>query len=146
MNQCGTFDNGKSYYQKLINQKIQYEKQNQNLIIKLLRISGYQFKQYTGSCYKPHYEKQTWFTAYNICAAEGGHLVVLDDREEARIVKAMFPPQTGEVDDWVQFHIGLRAWGDSRTWITINGTNTTTSRYPTAQRKPLPINFFFFSI
>ena len=84
-------------------------------------------KRQTGSCYKAHYKKQTWSTAYKICAAEGGHLVVLNDKEEASIVKAMFPER--DVDDGDSFFTGLVAWGDDRTWITVNGIYTNIVMY-----------------
>ncbi|KAJ8730416.1 hypothetical protein PYW07_017454 [Mythimna separata] len=90
LNECGTFDN------------------------------EYQHQRYTGSCYKVHKKVQTWTRAYGICASEGGHLVILNDAEEARVVMDMFPGQpVGET--WDRFHVGLRAWTEDRVWTTING-------------------------
>ncbi|XP_047024728.1 killer cell lectin-like receptor subfamily B member 1A [Helicoverpa zea] len=92
MNKCGTFDD------------------------------AYHLNKQTGSCYKVHHKKATWHNAYEICAAEGGHLVVIDDKEEALVIKNMFPtPPDGKVDKWDAFFIGLFAYGDPLDWITVNG-------------------------
>nr|XP_021184508.2 lymphocyte antigen 75 [Helicoverpa armigera] len=91
MNECGTFDN------------------------------KYHYNQKTGSCYKVHNEKHTWYRANMICFAEGGHLVILNDDVEANIVKDMFPVRTDNTTNlWEQIHIGLKAW-DDRIWFTIHG-------------------------
>ncbi|KAJ8727842.1 hypothetical protein PYW08_016227 [Mythimna loreyi] len=76
----------------------------------------YQYNEQMGRCYKVHVQEEAWTRAYEICASEGGHLVILNDEEEAKIVKNMFPANEG-----IQFHIGLRAWGPERIWTTIHG-------------------------
>ncbi|KAJ8729972.1 hypothetical protein PYW07_017010 [Mythimna separata] len=81
--------------------------------------NGYHLNEQTGSCYKIHLNKQTWSRAYSICATEGGHLVILNDAAEMRIVKDLFPPSSDP--HWVGFHIGLAAWGKERIWTTIHG-------------------------
>ncbi|XP_063895756.1 secretory phospholipase A2 receptor [Helicoverpa armigera] len=88
MNKCGTFDD------------------------------AYHLNKQTGSCYKVHHKKATWHNAYEICAAEGGHLVVIDDEEEALIIKNMFPSPSNGQDT---FFIGLFAYGDPLDWMTVNG-------------------------
>ncbi|KAF9817596.1 hypothetical protein SFRURICE_014735 [Spodoptera frugiperda] len=82
---------------------------------------AYQFYDKTGSCYKRHNVYQTWPDAFKICAAEGGYLVILNDDTEAAIIKDMFPVRPGKPNEWENFHVGLRAWGPERTWITIHG-------------------------
>ncbi|XP_022830649.1 C-type mannose receptor 2-like isoform X1 [Spodoptera litura] len=82
---------------------------------------AYQFYDKTGSCYKRHDEYRTWTDAFKICAAEGGYLLILNDATEAAIVREMFPVRTGKANEWENFHVGLRAWGPERTWITIHG-------------------------
>ncbi|KAJ8727841.1 hypothetical protein PYW08_016226 [Mythimna loreyi] len=89
LNECGTYDN------------------------------KYHFNQQTGSCYKIHHDRYTWTRAYSICASEGAYLVILNDAEEARIVKDLFPPPPSTPLDG--FFIGLRAWGKERIWTTIQG-------------------------
>ncbi|KAJ8730415.1 hypothetical protein PYW07_017453 [Mythimna separata] len=91
LNECGTFDN------------------------------EYRLNQKTGSCYKVHREKVSWTRAYKSCSSEGGHLVILNDAEEARIITAMFPPRTDKSDPWERFYIGLVTWGKDRVWTTIHG-------------------------
>uniref|UniRef100_A0A2A4J3K2 C-type lectin domain-containing protein n=1 Tax=Heliothis virescens TaxID=7102 RepID=A0A2A4J3K2_HELVI len=92
MNECGTFDD------------------------------AYHLNKRTGSCYKVHLDKKTWYHAYQICAAEGSHLVVINNKEEALVIKDMFPVRPSDkINKWEQFHIGLRAYGDLRTWVTLNG-------------------------
>ncbi|KAJ8727835.1 hypothetical protein PYW08_016220 [Mythimna loreyi] len=90
MNECGTFDN------------------------------QYQLRRCTGSCYKVHQKLQSWSRAYGICSAEGGHLVILNDAEEARIVQDMFPTGT-MVPFSDHFHVGLTTWSTDRIWTTIHG-------------------------
>ncbi|KAJ8727840.1 hypothetical protein PYW08_016225 [Mythimna loreyi] len=75
----------------------------------------YHLNEQTGSCYKVHLNKQTWTRAYSICASEGGHLVILNDEEEVRIVQSMISTP------YDQFNVGLVAWGNDRTWKTIHG-------------------------
>ncbi|PZC71506.1 hypothetical protein B5X24_HaOG213214 [Helicoverpa armigera] len=92
MNECGTFDD------------------------------AYHLNKRTGSCYKVHFDKKTWYHAYEICAAEGGHLVVINNKEEALVIKDMFPVlPSDKINKWEQFHIGMRAYGNQRTWVTLNG-------------------------
>nr|XP_021193942.2 secretory phospholipase A2 receptor [Helicoverpa armigera] len=84
--------------------------------------SAYHLNKQTGSCYKVHHKKATWHNAYEICAAEGGHLVVIDDEEEALVIKNMIPtPPNGRADKWDSFFIGLFAYGDPLDWMTVNG-------------------------
>ncbi|PZC71508.1 hypothetical protein B5X24_HaOG213216 [Helicoverpa armigera] len=89
MNECGTFDD------------------------------AYHLNKRTGSCYKVHFDTKTWYHAYEICAAEGGHLVVINNKEEALFIKDMFPARPSDkIDRWEKFHIGMRAYGgDHRTWV-----------------------------
>ncbi|CAH0701485.1 unnamed protein product [Spodoptera exigua] len=82
---------------------------------------AYRLNEKSGSCYKRHWQLMTWPDAYKICAAEGGYLVILNDATEAAIVRDMFPIRPGKANDWENFHVGLRAWGPERTWITIHG-------------------------
>ncbi|KAJ8730410.1 hypothetical protein PYW07_017448 [Mythimna separata] len=76
----------------------------------------YEYNEQMGRCYKVHVREQTWSRAYELCAYEGGHLVILNDEAEANLIKSMFPAKEGK-----QFHIGLRAWGAERIWTTIHG-------------------------
>lgn len=83
---------------------------------------AYQFNEKTGSCYKTHVQKQTWSDAYKICAAEGGYLLILNDDTEVAVVQEMFPKRSGkDAHQYDRFHVGLRAWGHERTWITVRG-------------------------
>ncbi|XP_045450291.1 uncharacterized protein LOC123659062 [Melitaea cinxia] len=42
------------------------------------------------TCYITHIEPQTWYDAYTTCHFAGGHLAVLDTREEAEYIRDVF--------------------------------------------------------
>ncbi|KAJ8727838.1 hypothetical protein PYW08_016223 [Mythimna loreyi] len=86
--------------------------------------NDYHYNEQTGNCYKIHHNKQTWSRAYSICASEGGHLVILDNAEKARIVQDLIRPSLPSTDapnPTNGFYIGLVAWGKNRSWSTIHG-------------------------
>ncbi|XP_068632226.1 C-type mannose receptor 2-like [Battus philenor] len=79
----------------------------------------------TGSCYKFHTLPRTWSRAYMTCAAEGGHLVVINSDTEAQVVKELFakyPPIKILGNVWKDMaYIGFHDWNEHGEWLTIHG-------------------------
>ncbi|XP_038209059.1 uncharacterized protein LOC119830214 [Zerene cesonia] len=42
------------------------------------------------TCYITHIEPQTWYEAYSTCLSAGGHLTILDNKEEAEYIRDTF--------------------------------------------------------
>ncbi|KAJ8730397.1 hypothetical protein PYW07_017435 [Mythimna separata] len=84
----------------------------------------YQYEPRTGSCYKLHEERQEWTRAQLICTAEGGYLAVVNDEEEAMILKNMSSKRALKVskyNDWEPMFIGIRDWDKKGIWSTVQG-------------------------
>ncbi|KAM3958245.1 C-type lectin 17 [Aphomia sociella] len=47
------------------------------------------------SCYLVHVEPQTWHDAYATCLAAGGHLVIIQNRNQAEHIRDLFKQNTG---------------------------------------------------
>ncbi|KAJ0180358.1 hypothetical protein K1T71_003762 [Dendrolimus kikuchii] len=80
----------------------------------------------TASCYKFHSAGLIWSRAFMTCAAEGGHLAVIDTVGEHLVLKDIFakhPPNTlfNAKDRDIAF-IGFSDWGKKGTWTTIHGS------------------------
>ncbi|XP_041979999.1 C-type mannose receptor 2-like [Aricia agestis] len=78
-----------------------------------------------GSCYKFHREPRTWSRAYMTCAAEGGHLAIINSDQEAKVIADIFarnPSNTipGNFYKEVAF-IGFHDWNEHGEWLTIEG-------------------------
>ncbi|CAG9576073.1 unnamed protein product [Danaus chrysippus] len=43
-----------------------------------------------GTCYITHTEPQTWYEAYSTCYAAGGHLAIIDTKEEGEYIRDVF--------------------------------------------------------
>uniref|UniRef100_A0A2A4JI18 C-type lectin domain-containing protein n=1 Tax=Heliothis virescens TaxID=7102 RepID=A0A2A4JI18_HELVI len=84
---------------------------------------AYQLNKHTGSCYKVHDKKKVvWHEAYEVCAAEGAHLVIINNQEEALVIKNMIPAAySGSTNKWDAFHIGLYRNSEELDWITLHG-------------------------
>ncbi|KAM3956938.1 hemolymph lipopolysaccharide-binding protein-like isoform 1-T1 [Aphomia sociella] len=84
----------------------------------------YVLSQETGKCYKFHNNCKTWRTAYMICAAEGGHLAVVNSYTEARVIKEIFAEHTAK-DIFCEYRntiiLGFWDWSHDNTWFTIHG-------------------------
>ncbi|XP_052740366.1 uncharacterized protein LOC112053983 [Bicyclus anynana] len=85
----------------------------------------YQFDSRTGSCYKFHKVPRTWSRAYMACAAEGGHLAIINSDTEATVLRELFAknPASSMVGNFwkdVAF-IGFQDWGENREFLTIEG-------------------------
>ncbi|XP_075987260.1 macrophage mannose receptor 1-like [Anticarsia gemmatalis] len=78
--------------------------------------AGYKFEESTGSCYKLHSQTESWYTASSICTAEGGYLVILNDENEARVIRNKFFPKNGH-----SAYIGLRDYNDNDMWTSVHG-------------------------
>ncbi|XP_059056886.1 macrophage mannose receptor 1-like isoform X2 [Achroia grisella] len=78
----------------------------------------------TGSCYKFHYIGQTWHQAYMTCAAEGGHLAIINSATEAQALKELFakyPANTIMAKYKDPALVGFLDWSKDNTWFTIHG-------------------------
>ncbi|XP_075987357.1 macrophage mannose receptor 1-like isoform X2 [Anticarsia gemmatalis] len=74
---------------------------------------GYHLDRSTGSCYKIQSDAvMTWDDADSTCRSEGGHLVVLNDEHEARVVQAFDAPGS-----W----IGIRDFHNNNIWTSVEG-------------------------
>ncbi|XP_059056931.1 C-type mannose receptor 2-like [Achroia grisella] len=78
----------------------------------------------TGSCYKFHYIGQTWHQAYMTCAAEGGHLAIINGFTEAQAIKELFakyPANTIMAFGTYSVFLGFSDWNKDNTWVTVHG-------------------------
>ncbi|XP_075971435.1 lymphocyte antigen 75-like [Anticarsia gemmatalis] len=85
---------------------------------------AYRYVNSTGSCYKVHTGLNTWYNANSICISEGGHLAIINDEQEALEVKDMIPEDRHNFTwdrKWDHLFIGLRAWDDKDTYLSIHG-------------------------
>ncbi|CAH2038128.1 unnamed protein product, partial [Iphiclides podalirius] len=78
----------------------------------------------TGSCYKFHELQRTWSRASMVCAAEGGHLVVINSDREAQVVKDIFAKRPGELA-----FVGVYDWNEHGEWLTIHGQTLAEAGY-----------------
>ncbi|CAH2038132.1 unnamed protein product, partial [Iphiclides podalirius] len=78
----------------------------------------------TGSCYKFHELQRTWSRASMVCAAEGGHLVVINSDQEAQVVKDIFAKHPGELA-----FVGVYDWNEHGEWLTIHGQSLAEAGY-----------------
>lgn len=92
------------------------------------RCTEYVLEPVTGSCYKFHRVARNWTRAYMTCAAEGGHLAVINSDSEANVLKGIFAknPQDSLRSNLESImkeiiHIGFHDWGERGIWTTIHG-------------------------
>lgn len=77
------------------------------------------------TCYKFHNKVVTWPKAYQVCAAEGGHLAEINSEEEANVLRALFKDNSATVK-WdnrnkkVVF-LGFYRWSELGIWSTVHG-------------------------
>ncbi|XP_023951363.1 C-type mannose receptor 2-like [Bicyclus anynana] len=90
--------------------------------------SAYNLDPRTGSCYKFHRVPRNWTRAFMTCAAEGGHLVIINSQQEANVVRELFaknPRNTiiaTNLDGMKDvIHIGFHDWDERDAWHTIDG-------------------------
>ncbi|XP_047035846.1 uncharacterized protein LOC124641724 [Helicoverpa zea] len=93
----------------------------------------YNYDKRTKSCYKFHTEPRTFSHAYLACSAEGGYLTIINNDEEAQVIKELFSkyPATsmiGNFDKYVAF-VGVNKWGDDGEWRTIHGETIEVAGY-----------------
>nr|XP_021190892.2 macrophage mannose receptor 1 [Helicoverpa armigera] len=95
----------------------------------------YDYDKRTNSCYKFHTEARTFSNAYLACSAEGGYLTIINNDEEAQVIRELFSnyPATsmiGNFDKYVAF-VGVNKWGDDGEWRTIHGETLEAAGYAT---------------
>ncbi|CAH0719674.1 unnamed protein product, partial [Brenthis ino] len=84
----------------------------------------------TGSCYKFHRVARNWTRAFMTCAAEGGHLAIINSDTEANVLRQIFAkhPQDSIKSNLPGImkeiaHIGFHDWGERGIWTTIHGSS-----------------------
>ncbi|XP_022816384.1 lymphocyte antigen 75-like [Spodoptera litura] len=86
----------------------------------------YQYNAATGSCYKLHKQARTWRLAYKVCTAEGGHLVIINDKTEDDVVVNILKGKPRNLP-WELSHAGFFDWNkDLLTFLTIHGEKLNT--------------------
>ncbi|CAB3244384.1 unnamed protein product [Arctia plantaginis] len=80
---------------------------------------GTGYTLYPTGCYKAHYVNQSFRNAKRTCEGEGGYLVVLNDAEEANIVKDLHSQPPLNVSKW----IGLEDQSQMGDWRSIKGNH-----------------------
>ncbi|XP_023949386.1 macrophage mannose receptor 1-like [Bicyclus anynana] len=88
--------------------------------------NGYSYDTRTGSCYKIPQLAQTWSRAYMICAAEGGHLAIINSDTEATVLLELFTKHQNsiigrEYEMLGNAFIGFHDRGEYRQFLTIEG-------------------------
>ncbi|XP_063824674.1 macrophage mannose receptor 1-like [Ostrinia nubilalis] len=92
----------------------------------------YKYDPRTGSCYKFHKFGRTWYQAASVCAAEGGHLAIINSDVEAEVIKGIYqnyPDDTIQADHKHTASIGFLDWGVRGLWWTIHGQDLTEAGY-----------------
>lgn len=87
-------------------------------------LPGYNLDKRTGSCYKFHRRGVIWSQAHMTCAAEGGHLLILNSDQEQTVVKEIYNkhPDNVILSNRPQYiYIGIFDAGDGGSWMTIHG-------------------------
>ncbi|XP_041978384.1 C-type mannose receptor 2-like [Aricia agestis] len=104
-----------------------YKKNTPNMVVNSCGTidNYYTMDHRTGSCYKFHRVPRTWSRAYMACAAEGGHLAIINSETEAQVMKEIFAKNPGGKmlgNFWkdVAF-IGFHDWNEHGEWLTIEG-------------------------
>ncbi|KAM3956937.1 secretory phospholipase A2 receptor-like [Aphomia sociella] len=84
----------------------------------------YHLEPRTGSCYKLHLVCQTWHDAYMTCAAEGGHLAIVNSPVEASVLKELYAkiPRNDVLCKYKEsILLGFLVWSENHSWFTIHG-------------------------
>nr|XP_026497971.1 C-type mannose receptor 2-like isoform X1 [Vanessa tameamea] len=108
-----------------------YKKISKNMIVNGCGTvdKEYSLDPNTGSCYKFHRIARNWTRAFMTCAAEGGHLAVINSETEANVLREIFAkhPQNsirsnlpGIMRELI--HVGFHDWNERGIWTTIHGT------------------------
>ncbi|XP_075971099.1 snaclec coagulation factor IX-binding protein subunit A-like [Anticarsia gemmatalis] len=78
-------------------------------------IEGYKF--YSNSCYKYHDEQKTWREANSTCVDEGSHLVVINTKDEGKLLKSKNILRNSEYGT----HVGLQYDVEEKKWTSVLG-------------------------
>ncbi|XP_047036330.1 macrophage mannose receptor 1-like [Helicoverpa zea] len=85
----------------------------------------YNYDEKTKTCYKFHRVPGTFDRAHFVCLAEGGHLAIINSKEEAEVLRKLFAKYPASSMAGT-FHkdvaiIGFHDWGSWGDWRTIHG-------------------------
>jgi hypothetical protein len=65
-----------------------------------------------------HSEPKNWHEARKICEQEGGHLAIINSKEESKVLQEIFAPVAAKVKrDWA--HIGFHDLYKEGQYLTI---------------------------
>ncbi|XP_063381774.1 hemolymph lipopolysaccharide-binding protein-like [Cydia fagiglandana] len=84
---------------------------------------GYKWESHTGSCYKFHGAAKTWRLALATCHSEGGHLAIINNEIESKLLKKIYKENVKNIEGAKESRhalIGFRRWDDGE-WATIHG-------------------------
>ncbi|CAH0719673.1 unnamed protein product, partial [Brenthis ino] len=86
----------------------------------------------TGSCYKFHIEAKPWVEAYKTCFVEQAYLAIINNNDEAQVLKEIFakhPSSTIKSGQPDVMSIGIVDWEQNKRWYTIHGERLEDSGY-----------------
>ncbi|XP_038211933.1 C-type mannose receptor 2-like isoform X1 [Zerene cesonia] len=79
----------------------------------------------TGKCYKFHWVARNWTSAFMTCAAEGGHLAIINSEVEATVLADLaqkYPPKKMLFTRYRHLALlGFNDWSDNIVWTTVEG-------------------------
>ncbi|CAB3222950.1 unnamed protein product [Arctia plantaginis] len=93
----------------------------------------YHFESQTNKCYKFHTKPRTFKRANFACSAEGGHLAIINNEDEAKVIRDIYTkyPASKMIGNFwkdVAF-VGMYNWGESADWTTIHGQSLQEAGY-----------------
>uniref|UniRef100_A0A2A4J242 C-type lectin domain-containing protein n=1 Tax=Heliothis virescens TaxID=7102 RepID=A0A2A4J242_HELVI len=98
----------------------------------------YHYNNKTKSCYKFHRVPRTFSDAHFVCSAEGGHLAIINSKEEAEVLKKLLADNPASSIPGRHYKdaaiIGFHDWGTWGNWRTIHGVKLSEAGYDTFER------------
>ncbi|CAF4900146.1 unnamed protein product [Pieris macdunnoughi] len=91
--------------------------------------TGYKLDRRTGSCYKFHTDERNWTRAFMTCAAEGGHLAIINSDEEAKVMRDLFKVHAAGSIRYDTVLMGFHDWRERGVWTTIHGQSLQEAGY-----------------
>ncbi|XP_032524376.2 uncharacterized protein LOC116775585 [Danaus plexippus] len=107
-----------------------YKENNKNVVVNGCGTVDreYNLDTRTGKCYKFHKVARNWTRAFMTCAAEGGHLAIINSETEAAVLQELFArhPQNTIKSNLRPImrdiiHVGFHDWAERGIWTTIHG-------------------------
>ncbi|KAG6442319.1 C-type mannose receptor 2 [Manduca sexta] len=111
-----------------------YKKKTKELVITECGTidTGYRLDNRIGHCYKYHRYSQPWAGAYLTCAAEGGHLAIINSAAEAQVIRELIASVPNEAifgGSKGGTALGYDDWNEKGIWRTIHGQTLVEAGY-----------------